>query len=205
MLNALKKERKFMRISLITNDPYLLRYAELKLYEKATLVNGFDESADVVLYDCESKLTIPKTSAKTVMLSRKNAENSVSIPLPINFFEELLITTLEKPLLTLSNDGKHAFVKDRRVKLTAHEFALLSIIVAGGENYTSREVIAKEVWGEASDGLINIYVHYLRDKLETDGEKIIVSSRKYGYRINPSYLGIAANNSSDSRAKGEEI
>ena len=65
---------------------------------------------------------------------------------------------------------------------------LLALLLAK-DGYTSREEIAKKVWGDASDGLINIYVHYLREKLEIGGEKIILSSRKGGYRIDKKYLG----------------
>jgi DNA-binding response OmpR family regulator len=35
--------------------------------------------------------------------------------------------------------------------------------------------------------VLNVYVHYLREKLE-DGKKIIISSRKLGYKIDERYL-----------------
>ena len=58
---------------------------------------------------------------------------------------------------------------------------------ADGE-FVSREEILHSVWsGDADPGIINVYVHYLREKLE-DGEKIIVSSRKNGYKIDGRYL-----------------
>lgn len=177
-----------MHISLITSDRYLFRYFELKMKKKATVIMTFDPAADIVIYDCESALELPETSAQIVRISRVGIPNTVSIPLPYAFFENLINSTQEKAPLSLSNDGKHAFVKGKAVKLTAHEFSLLSLLINGGDNYTTREEIAKKVWGEASDGLINIYVHYLREKLETGGEKIIVCSRKYGYKINDAFL-----------------
>ena len=177
-----------MRISFITSDRYLFRYAELMLKEKATVIMDFDPSADIIIYDCESGLELPPTSMHVVKISRNEIADTISIPLPHTFFKELISTTKQRAHLSLSSDGKHAFVKEKTVKLTAHEFSLLSLLIDGGDNYTTREEIAKKIWGEASDGLINIYIHYLREKLETGGEKIIVCSRKYGYKINNAYL-----------------
>ena len=33
-------------------------------------------------------------------------------------------------------------------------------------------------------GVVNVYVHYLREKLEKNGERIIISTRNLGYKIN---------------------
>ena len=47
----------------------------------------------------------------------------------------------------------------------------------------------KTVWGDGADGgVLNVYIHYLREKLEAGGEKIILSSRKQGYKIVEKYL-----------------
>lgn len=182
-----------MRISLITNDPYLARYLKLKLEEKCDLITRFDQFADIVLYDCDSDLEMPQTSARLVTLSRRNIDGAVSIPLPSGFFDELLSKRDERPSLLLSDDGRYAFLKGNEIKLTSHEYALLSLLISGGENYTSRSEISKTVWKSASDSLVNVYIHYLREKLESGGEKIIVSSRKYGYKINSAYLTASSN------------
>ena len=59
---------------------------------------------------------------------------------------------------------------------------------ANGE-FVSREEILSQVWnGDADCGIINVYIHYLREKIE-HGEKIILSSRKQGYCIDEKYLG----------------
>ena len=53
----------------------------------------------------------------------------------------------------------------------------------------SREEILNAVWNnEADSGVINVYIHYLREKLELDGEKIILSSRKLGYAIDERFI-----------------
>jgi two-component system OmpR family response regulator len=52
----------------------------------------------------------------------------------------------------------------------------------------SREVILDRVWhGDADGGIVNVYIHYLREKLETEGERIILASRGRGYSLTEKY------------------
>lgn len=192
-----------MRISVITNDKYLFRLAEIKLNGKAAVISGFDPNADVVIYDCDSKSDMPKTEARVIKVSRSEGEDSIRLPLDHTFFESVLLSQPHGPKLSLAASGKHALINSKEIKLTAHEYALLSLLISGGENYTSREQIANGVWNGATDSLVNVYIHYLREKLETDGEKIIISSRKYGYKINPIYINYGNSASYAAREKGE--
>ncbi|MBE6536543.1 MAG: hypothetical protein E7673_01180 [Ruminococcaceae bacterium] len=192
-----------MRVSVITDDKYLFRFIELKLQGIADTVMGFDEAAEIVFYDCDSGTPLDETHARVIRLSRENSTDAVTLPFPNGFFETLFSEEKKGETLELSRDGKHVFFKNRKIKLTSHEFSLLALLLSGGENYTSRDEIARTVWSDASDGLINIYVHYLREKLESGGEKVIVSSRKFGYRINPIYLGAYNDDASPSGKEGE--
>lgn len=199
---CVKRKVNFMRISLITNDHYLYRYSELSLDGKATVVMRFDPTADIVLFDCDSGLELPETAARVIKLSRNGMPDTISVPLPYNFFRKLLLTTPEKTPLHLSKDGKIAFINGREVKLTTHESSLLSLLMNNGENFTSRDEISRAVWGDASDSLINVYIHYLREKLEVGGEKVIISSRKYGYRINPVYTTPSSQQTNEKQGGG---
>jgi len=81
------------------------------------------------------------------------------------------------------------------LRLTDEEFAHTGVQLLGFTLYhvqitpkTSREELLSRVWGNDTDpGVLNVYVHYLREKLERGGEKIILSSRKCGYRISEKY------------------
>ena len=89
--------------------------------------------------------------------------------------------------LTLSNDGKHVYLSGERIKLTEVEYKLLECLV-NADGFISREALLDSVWGEGFDsGVVNVYVCYLRRKLEKDGKKIIISSRNEGYRIDEKY------------------
>ena len=77
-----------------------------------------------------------------------------------------------------------------KIKLSEVEYRLLSLLHRTGGEYLTREELVREVWGEGQDeGVLNVYIHYLRSKLEGEGERIILSSRKSGYRLNKDYLG----------------
>jgi DNA-binding response OmpR family regulator len=63
------------------------------------------------------------------------------------------------------------------------------VLIEASGDFISREELIRRVWGEGADGgVLNVYVHYLREKLEKQGEKIIISSRKNGYKIDGKYL-----------------
>ena len=176
-----------MLVSVITNDKYLFRFIELELADVASVEDGVSGVSDVIIYDIDSTADLPSSNATVIKLSRESHPDAITLPPRRGALKQAVLAKGDSPALSLASDGKGAIFKGRYLKLTAHEFSLLSLLLESSPEYTSRETISKRVWGEASDGLINIYIHYLREKLETDGEKIILSSRKYGYKINPAY------------------
>lgn len=61
----------------------------------------------------------------------------------------------------------------------AHLFALLQ--AANGKTVPS-DVLLREVFGEGVDkGILPVYIHYLRQKIEKDGKKRIFSEKGKGY------------------------
>ncbi len=178
-----------MKIIILTSDIFLYKKAELELYGIHEITSDISSpDASVLIYDCDSGIPLPNFQGKLLKLSRKSLPDAYSLPLPLGKLKSL-VSGEDSPRLTLSKDRKSALLDGKNIKLTAHEYALLSLLISGGSEYTSREKISKEIWDNAADGLINIYIHYLREKLEHTGEKIIISSRKLGYKINDNYLG----------------
>lgn len=191
-----------MRVSVVTKDKYLFRIFELRLSKKATVTMGFDPDADVIVHDCDTAEELIKSDAKVFKVSRNHGSDTLMLPLSHSFFEDIVSEAKPKPTISLASDGKHAFIRGKAVKLTAHEYSLLSLLISGGENYTPRSEIASKVWNGASDSLVNVYIHYLREKLETDGEKVILSSRKYGYKLNPIYMNSDYKNVGEADKEG---
>ncbi|MEW6252581.1 MAG: response regulator transcription factor [Planctomycetota bacterium] len=75
---------------------------------------------------------------------------------------------------------------DRETTLSDREAALLAYLLRHPEQPLSRETLAQEVWGleaEMDRGVVNVYVNYLRNKLEAGdrGARLIHTVRGVGY------------------------
>ena len=70
------------------------------------------------------------------------------------------------------------------VALTAREFMLLQVLLRRRGQVLSRELLLQEVWqGESSSSnVVEVYVRYLRQKLEAGGERrLLYTVRGRGY------------------------
>ena len=88
---------------------------------------------------------------------------------------------------TLSLDPRSTHVQygDRAITLTAKEFSLLHFFMQHADSVVSRIEILENVWDANYDGfgnVVDVYVNYLRNKLESEGEpRIIETVRGRGY------------------------
>jgi DNA-binding response OmpR family regulator len=73
----------------------------------------------------------------------------------------------------------------RRINLTAKEFALLEYLMMNAPKPVNRAMIMENVWKshyDAKTNLVDVYVKYVRDKIETAGStKLIRTVRGVGY------------------------
>ncbi|HZQ37231.1 MAG TPA: response regulator transcription factor [Dehalococcoidia bacterium] len=87
--------------------------------------------------------------------------------------------------LTLDADGHEVRRGERRIALTAQEFELLRLFMRHPRQVLSRDQILEAAWGYDSDAVSNVvdvYVGYLRQKLETAGEpRLLQTVRGVGY------------------------
>jgi DNA-binding response OmpR family regulator len=74
---------------------------------------------------------------------------------------------------------------DRRIDLTAREFALLEYLMNNAGKAVSRASIMQDVWNtpfDSTTNIVDVYMKYLRDKIDLDGEvKLIRTVRGVGY------------------------
>ncbi len=67
-------------------------------------------------------------------------------------------------------------------RLTSTEEKLFTLLRNANGAPVPRETLIKSIWGShGTDGLLNLYIHYLREKLEKDGKRRIFASRGKGY------------------------
>ena len=74
---------------------------------------------------------------------------------------------------------------DRKIELTAKEYELLTMFLRNPRQVLRRELLLERVWGfnfEAETHVLEVYVGYLRQKLEAGGEKRLIHTiRGVGY------------------------
>jgi two-component system, OmpR family, response regulator MprA len=87
--------------------------------------------------------------------------------------------------LTLDTGTHRALRGERPIDLTAKEYELLELFMRNPRQVLTRDVIFDRVWGYDFGGesnIIEVYVRYLRQKTETEGESRLVHTvRGVGY------------------------
>ena len=184
------------RLGIITKDEIFLSKIKLLLRNEAEVVrvDGADFSSvgfDVIFVDVRTE-DIPSAGCVTF-----GDGGDVSIP----FRHEDVIDAFGRAMsaeseagISLSDDGKHAYVLGKAVTLTKLEYKLLSrLLKEEVGSYVSRDTLLSDVWGgECDPGVVVVYMHYLRKKIEIGGEKIILTKRDRGdskYKIDERYRG----------------
>lgn len=96
--------------------------------------------------------------------------------------EELIFNDLR-----LNPATHEVFRGERRIELTAREFELLSVLMQHPRQVLTRDVLYDRIWGYDFGGesnIIEVYVRYLRSKLEEGGEpRLIQTVRGVGYAL----------------------
>ncbi len=137
----------------------------------ADRVEGLDAGADDYLV---KPFALAELLARLRALSRRKVEPRES-------------TRLEAGRLVLDLARHQALVEGRPVELTPKEFALLEHLMRHPGAARTRNQIADHVWGYRSDAtgnVVDLYVHYLRGKLDRAGGKgLIETVRGVGYRL----------------------
>jgi DNA-binding response OmpR family regulator len=94
---------------------------------------------------------------------------------------------LEVAGLRLNRGTRQVWRGDREIELTAKEFELLAYLFQHPGQVYTREQILEQVWGYDFGGdsnIIEVYVRYLRLKLEADNEqRLIQTVRGVGYTL----------------------
>ena len=153
------------RLRHFTKSPIMMVTARDKISER---VNGLDAGADDYLV---KPFEIEELLARVRALLRRTVEDRPEI--------------LSVADLTLDNKTRQAARASRVIDLTAKEFNLLDLFMRHPNQVLTREIIFERVWeydfgGESN--VLDVYIRYLRKKLETGGEpRLIFTIRGVGY------------------------
>lgn len=87
--------------------------------------------------------------------------------------------------LSLNRRTHQVYRGDRLIELTAKEFDLLDYLLLHPQQVVTRDRILEQVWGYdfmGDSNIIEVYIRYLRLKLETNNEKRLIQTvRGVGY------------------------
>ena len=96
-------------------------------------------------------------------------------------------TVLQAGDLRLDPATRRAWRRETEISLSAREFALLEALMRRPGAILSREQLLEQVWGddgEAQSNVVDVYVHYLRQKVDRPfGADSIETVRGGGYRL----------------------
>ena len=177
-----------IKIGVFTKDRFLFQKIRLEFLGKA-----------------EAKLLTPKSSTAGFEIILRDDDDTefegctgigmsryegtdISLPFKIGSLLPLLEKNGRAPL-RLIESNKCVLLADKQIKLTDLEYDLLYAIMEKRGEYVSREELLSRIWQNKTDkGILNVYIHYLREKLEKGGERIIISSRNLGYKINEVFI-----------------
>ena len=85
------------------------------------------------------------------------------------------------------DDGAHEIIyKDRLLMLSPTEYNLLKYLIVNNGLVLSKRVILEKVWGydfNGEENIVEVYIGYLRDKLQDKEHCIIRTVRGVGYRV----------------------
>jgi len=89
--------------------------------------------------------------------------------------------------LTINAQERWARRGDRRIELTDREFSLLDYLAKNVGKTVTRKDLMEKAWNipyDASTNNVNVYMKYLRDKVDREGEpKLIRTVRGVGYAL----------------------
>src|SRR5919205_1428917 len=136
-------------------------------------VEGLDSGANDYL---PKPFALPELLARVRALTRRPQEGSSEAAIRVGD-------------VTLDPVRHVVRLRDERVDLTAKEFALLATLMQRPGQVFSRSVLLDTVWGvpgEVSTSVVELYVSYLRKKLDRSGEPSRIRTvRGVGYTFEP--------------------
>lgn len=167
-LNGLDVARRIRRVS---NVPIMMMTARDSVIDR---VSGFDHGADDY---------ITKPFAIEELLARIRAlDRRINIESEKNKVKQ---TTLEYRDLVIEKENRVIRRDDEIIELTMREYELLVELMSNLNIVLSRETLLDSVWEyekEAETNIVDVYIRYLRNKLDKPGEDSYIQTvRGMGY------------------------
>lgn len=147
--------------------PVLMLTAKTALGDR---INGLDTGADYYL-------TKPFETPELLACLRAITRRGSALQSETIAYEDITVTPATSELAC----------SQRSVRLGAKELELIRLLIANKGILLSKETIYLKIWGydsEAEDNIVEVYISFLRKKLEHIGSKVKISVvRRVGYQL----------------------
>ena len=185
----------YSKACVISSDMAFAAFVRLTLLTRlrqVVIAEAEYPSADIYVVDLDT-MPLPTGLTGKVLCCSHSIEKPADLPYlwadrpfrPARLLALLDLAYDEEDLMTLHPERLSCTLDGNEIFLSKCEFSLLSVLYDADGAYLSREVLLHLVWGkeETDTSLINVYIHYLRKKLEGRGRKYIHSKRGIGYAL----------------------
>ena len=184
-------------VCILSKNELFIRYLKQELLNYVQILHicegeGELPLAEAYICDRESMAEIPKLSALLVSIAWQEempqGYTGLWLDRPFRISRLRAMLGLEKTdifELPLPMPTYRAVLMDgKTIKLTESEYRLYHVLYEAQGEFVSRDTLHKTVWkGEGDIGIVNVYIHYLRQKLEKNGKRMIISARTKGYAV----------------------
>ncbi len=181
-------------VCILSRDKMYSQWLLLLLTERGKSVAISDShltspSSRVYITDLDSAHPVSKENAREICFSQDKELISRRGGLLRPFSPEELFEALDgvadaRAGEDFTDDGDRTIsFCGRYIRLTSREYELFSLLHEANGASVSREEICRKIWGCDETESLNIYIHYLRKKLESNGMKVIKSHRGKGYSL----------------------
>ena len=171
-----------MKILVVSRDEIFGRAIAIELSDRgydASFSTTLDGGYEMFVVDLDS-IDVTKLRSLAVTFSRTPGEGMLCRP--------FLITDLIGAVEMVSSGSSRTVNEERyeHLHFTEKERMLLDLLLDNRGKVVTGEEIVQKVWGkdEESSNIVNVYIRYLREKLEGNGNRrIIFTVRGKGYKI----------------------
>ena len=185
---------------IVSTDKIYAQWIRLELIERgksAAVSEGlaFAPSAKLYIIDIDTVQFSQKGDSRAVCFGRqeKPPKERDIIYLVRPFTADELLTACEQSYTNAprvnsfeadsSDSRRRVIYGGEEYFLTEKEYMLYDILKSADGEPVDRLSICERLWGELDDNSLNLYIHYLRQKLEHSGTKAIRSHRGKGYSL----------------------
>lgn len=141
-------------------------------------LNTVQDKVSALDYGADDYITKPfhfdELLSRIIALTRRNQFRSQEIPENKLIFDDLEIDL----------DQYKVFVNQEETELSPREFKLLNYLIENIDKTVTRIQILNAVWGITFDNhtnVVDVYISYLRNKIEKNGTKYIHTVKGVGY------------------------